>query len=489
MAFNDVSLKPATIVFKGNNGIFALAGSANSEVLLSAGTIVFVGQTHQVPDINGVQVSPGTMVFAGNLEETNLPSFVFEPLTFLIKDNLSIENYTLFPFLALKEHTETQQWLTEVLNTSINEFRFSIRKIPRTIYKYKYVLNNVEDYTLTKQLIDRYMLSQWYVPAWNQVLNVKNVEAIGIDIIIPKEDLVTLEVTTGSFCLIYYGRNNYQINKVSSVSPSINTISFENPFTTSSDSCWLIPLKKCLLSNHNFTRTANNTNLLTCDFLEIETFSLYDDSSSQLSVNYPIDFLTLSTRTIAILPVKTQGSLQENFTQDFTQLDNSINQPLITKLQDTNQFNLTYSILAMNRQEIFKLKNILAVLKGKFTEFLIPSFSIEARSNTSSLPSTSEFITTDKFYGLDIAQPKFIKIIGNYIHYAQVISITITGGNLETIHFTPALPNDLINILTIEELYLVRSNTDNFEIIYEANRLNVYKAFCNIPLVEIPINI
>jgi predicted regulator of amino acid metabolism with ACT domain len=88
-----------------------------------------------------------------------------------------------------------------------------------------------------------------------------------------------------------------------------------------------------------------------------------------------------------------------------------------------------------------------------------------------------------------VSPPRFIKIIGSYIHYAAVVDVQVVSGETETIAFTPALPSAMTNIVQVQELLFVRSNTDNFDIEVTSREFSSLRAYCKIPIIEIPDNI
>lgn len=377
-------------------------------------------------------------------------------------------------FCPSSEQKETRQYLTDIIQSIDSEQFYALRDAPRTVYSYEYVFRSVTEYTLAKQMVAAYSHIGMATPIWSQATKVKGLAAGSTVLTV---NTAPLEIAIGSLGVLYRDYDYYEVIEV--LSFTTNTITFKlatlNSFLNMN--CWFMPVTTALNErNITFSRSPGSQNKAQGEFTSLNSYYLSDYTGYETYNGLPV----ISNATVSV------GELSEFHARNIEYVDFQVGDIHMSENESYTRYNLNVSFKALGQLEIFKMKRFLDYVRGRANYFYIPTFSTDAvptaGSVTLALNANQISVESNR---LNIAPPKYIRVIGDTTRNFQVTSVTLNLGNTETIGISPNNPAQITNIKKVQILSKVRSNSDNIEIEIKPSQPNVFNALTTFPVIEV----
>lgn len=382
--------------------------------------------------------------------------------------SLTGKRVTVFPFPALTDYKETQEWLTDIIASISSEQNLQLREIPRITYDYNYYFKTVEEFSLAKNIAKTYSHIGLGIPIWSQISYTSSLPNGSTFINI---NTLLMELKVGSLLISYKDYTNYEVLEVlnfTSIRIDLKLATLKNY----SGGCFIIPLKICTLPKEiTFSRANSSKNKASARFVALDNYVFSDITTFEIFKTLP-----LITKNSVI-----ESSLSEQFERKTETIDSKTGKIDIIDLENYTRHRQNLSLVAHGQDNIYKLKRFLDYLKGRYNYLYLTTFSKDIVPVTTSLAVGANQILV-KNSGLTAAKPKHLRIVGNVSVNVDVIAVGEALGN-ELINFTP-ITVAITNITHLEIITKVRSDSDNLELMYDYSNSKFLTAKCVIPVLE-----
>jgi len=407
-----------------------------------------------------------TKAGAININASILFNFNFAPLILQITGSRLL----FWSFLPNIVHKEQKKFLTDVLTSISSESFLSLRDVPRVDYIYDYVFRTIEEYTLAKNLAHYGTNIGLATPVWWQTQRIPALTA-GSTLIIA--NTANIDIATGDLGVIYVNYKIFELIEV--LSFNSNTITTKLPILGTFPSCWYIPVKPAI-NERNITFGRKNGGVNSAE----GTFNVMAGSYAPSFSGYS----TFNSLPVITKATVVTGSLQEFSSRDSNYISNNIGDTYLEEYQNYTRTNQNVNVVAKGLFEIQILRKFLDYLRGRANLFYLPSFSPDTVPLLGFLATSATQVTVQNA-NLSYNPPKFIRAVGDISANFTVTDVTLESNGTETISFSPANPLVINNLKTIQILTKVRSQSDNFEIIYKASVQNTFIAQVTFPVIEV----
>lgn len=378
-------------------------------------------------------------------------SFIFDIIDIPVL--ISGKRALFFPFVPNINFTEVREWLTDVISHRKGEQKTIIRDIPRMNLSYTYEFRSEEEYGNARQFADTLLEYALATALWTETVFIG--EVTSTNTIIPFDTTFLEYDTTDSIIVLWESYTNFSLHEVLSVSSSYITLKL--PTGKNYTKAWIAPVKIGRAVNGiQLTRSDNRTPKANIDISYI--FNPYTDADWTADITYK-SYPVLDTKLVV------SGGLTDKGTRKLDIFDSEVYTADMFTVEDYNRLEQTVRLTALTRQERYELRRLIDWFQGKYQSFWLPSFNNDAVALTN--VAIGDNAVTISYANWVLIKPKYIRLIGNYTHYAEITEVVNNLDGTESITFTPAVSASLVSIRRIEVVKLMRLNTDRIEFAQE----------------------
>lgn len=421
-----------------------------------------------------VNILPQASISSLNLEvTTNGPplvdtteDFAFDSNTLLIP--IEFRRVVLFaiapPELPMRE---LLSFLTSVLpKLDGTEQRISPRENPRQILGFEIILEEGEERILADNFLFERQGQSFGVPIWQELTPLTQDESAAAGVI-NVQDTTFADFREGGFLLIFQDRNTVDVLQVATGGLTATTITLVNPTVNAyKKGTAVMPLRLCdspeVVTVRRFPRGASR---LRIDFRTID---------NDISIASAAAFGSYAGKVLLDDFNWVQGSMPEALSRRLVVLDNETGLVSQQAVYDRGKHRLNKTFLAVGRQGVWELRQLLHFLRGRQTSFYLPShhddFVVQNPLVISA--NTIDVNNTGYFQFVQDRQPRNVIRVtfntGDPPLLREITSSTEVSAAVEQFTLDDVWPagHPVADIARVELVEKVRFDTDDLEIVY-----------------------
>lgn len=352
---------------------------------------------------------------------------------------------------------ETFEFVTDVIETFNGlEERHQMRKVPKQSFNYS-VIVNADAYSKSFNQLQEYIRRDWAIPIWTEILEQRKLVEGQLEIEIPD---YYLDYEIGNSLFIYrFCSSNWLAFDI--VGKYGNKIKLNKPMPKDISSCYIMPLKRAWVRGNGRKSTNGNRAKLTLNFVMYDVFNIPAD-------NPPI-YNSKPFRNVKTLLNDGNTERDVVMRQDISDFNTGV-----VKWRTTwkrSHYNTDLDIKCVNKEELFKTKQLMFYQKGKYNSFRLPTY--ENIFKPSKIEENLIFGNNTGFADVELPFDLALHVGESYIP-CTIIEAQVTDQNV-TLVASRSISVKVPEIDSVSYLKLNRFDSDIFDFNYEAGFLTSLK--------------
>lgn len=317
----------------------------------------------------------------------------------------------LWPWCPAPEHTETLEWLTDLIETSSAEQRIALTHAPRQTLDYTFRFTH-RQYERAKLLEKLGGGGSWYVPLWHERQRVSVSAGAGSVSV----DTASTDYRADGFALLWDSDEACEVVEIDTVGPSSLTLTGT---TESAYSNGFVAPVRIAHSPEGVDADHGPGSIIEASksFTVYDTEDLADDSLYTTYRGYPV---------ITDCPMVGSGSISERLVREVETVDNGIAAPFFDTVTDRLSRSLGMAWMPSTLADLWALRTWLHAIKGRQKAFWLAD---NTRGIVLTAPvSPSDTTLTIRAIGLDGVSETGDLLLGGTSRH-QFTSVATSGSN------------------------------------------------------------
>jgi hypothetical protein len=315
----------------------------------------------QVEPLTGFQMTLDVSAIGPPFVDTTL-DFVFDLGTAYVP--IVIQRIVLWGLEPELPYSELLRFLTDILPARAGaEQRMSLRKNPRQVFRYRYLLEE----GATRQILEN-LLFEWHthafgVPVWMDD-SLLTVAATAGNTTITVDGTSFRDYRVGGLAVVFTSQSVFDVLTIASKTST--TITFDSPLLNNyAVGTLVMPLLACYAQpTIQGARWPMGLSQMSIDFESSQNDVDLADVSAFATYNGKV----LLDRFNSVLG----QTSPETFMQDAVRIDNETGLPQIEQMWDRHKRGSYLALHAAGRQEVWELRGLAHALKGRKTSLYVP---------------------------------------------------------------------------------------------------------------------
>ena len=388
---------------------------------------------------------------------------------------LGSDQVLIWPFRPQGDHTESMEFLTDVLSPYSQEQRISLRTKPRQQFQYPYIMD-AKQYSRTKAFMQNWGANLFAVPVWHEATSVSGLSASATEILF---DTDYADYRDSEFALVWAADDDFEAVTIDTVLADRITLTgtLQNNYTRA----FVMPLRKARMPNLSVdaSRSKGVYSDVTARFFITDTTDLSAEATPYTSHD---GYQVMEDRPVVI------ASIDESVIWPQEVFDNSTGNIAIDPLraQAFQSYTATWetSFCGQRRSNLWAIRTWLHSMRGRALAFWMPSYNADLKLTADIGASDTDITIEDIGFSTYYITAEIMILLKDGTRYYR--SVTGSVDNMDgTESLTiaalgsavAAADVDIISIMTLSRL-----NSDRIEIAHRNNGSSI-----RIPVIEVPV--
>lgn len=264
----------------------------------------------------------------------------------------------VWPFEPLTPLLESNQWLTDIIQSKTNEQRFAMRQNPRQSFLFTHSLDDSQ-YQAARSLLRAN--ESFYVPDWTVRHHVGAIEPSSLDLI--SYGLPYMGIRDGDKALLWESSSLYEI--VTVIQADSSDVFYLDSVTNNYSSAYFMPLRTGQsIDGLIGSRTAQPRTVVQIEFELTDSEDIGDSNYSQ----YQSDDL------ISECPIVAAQVFSEGAAYPLRSIDPAINYPELLRRRDQMEFTTVMRWHVFSDVDLYSLRQFIHSRRGRWKSFWLSSF-------------------------------------------------------------------------------------------------------------------
>lgn len=387
---------------------------------------------------------------------TNGPPVINAKYTF----NFQVESSSLtitgrrvvvWPYIIQTQHSETLEWLTEVLETYEGEQRLAMRKAPRQTYDYTHVMSD-HDMSTAYVLLEEWFQRVFGVPVWNELALVGAISG-NPQFIDTRTDI--FDYRPNDVVLVWESPEKYEAVETTTITAT--RINLKIPLANDYQQAYIMPLRfGRMLSPPSFDRTAMGVTKGQASF---SVLAMADLGQTNMPTYKGLD--------VYMRPLPLRGGNKQTIFRDVEVIDSLTGEMTVSSVKSFAQKTQPLTISLDDRADLWVMRRWLHHKRGKQRPFFLPTWNRDFTIKLNVAENAQSLTVRNTNYHLYSRQRDLmLKLKNGNVYYRRITGAALLPSGDESISIDSAFgvsftPDD-VEVCCF--LNLVRFNSDRIEL-------------------------
>lgn len=357
----------------------------------------------------------------------------------------------VWPYIIQTQHSETLEWLTEVLETYEGEQRLAMRKAPRQTYDYTHVMSD-HDMSTAYVLLEEWFQRVFGVPVWNELALVGAITGKP-QFIDTRTDI--FDYRANDVVLVWESPEKYEAVETTTITAT--RINLKIPLANDYQHAYIMPLRfGRMLSPPSFDRTAMGVTKGQASFTVLAMADLGQ-------TNMP----TYKGLDVYMRPLPLRGGNKQTVFRDVEVIDSLTGEMTVSSVKAFAQKTQPLTISLDDRADLWVMRRWLHHKRGKQRPFFLPTWNQDFTVKLNVAENAQSLTVRNTNYHLYSRQRDLmLKLKNGNVYYRRITGAALLPSGDESISIDSAFgvsftPDD-VEVCCF--LNVVRFNSDRIEL-------------------------
>lgn len=396
-------------------------------------------------------------------------SYLFDFTTESSSLSLTGKRVIVFPFRPERNHSESLEWLTDIIKTKAGEQRMALRISPRRLFSAEYKIDEY-GYSRIKAMTSGWSNRLFAIPVW--------IDYVRLGAVASGQTVIPFDTTSGEFggdgdlALLFDDDLNYEA--ISIIGNDGSGLEIYPATTKSYTNAICMPVTLAYMEG-GFSATRNRSGVVRGN-TTFRTTDVPDLSASP----WP----QLRGADIIVDPNITVGESGDNVFIEVETLDALVGKQELIMTRDFSGLKQTLGIRCISRAEIWEMKKWIHSIGGKIKPFFIPTWSEDLTLVQDITAAATSLLVKPINYTSFYGERDIIIILNDGSYYTRKATGggVSSGNDIIVLDTSIGVDVQMVDVYKICFLSHSRFDSDNIEFSYSGT----ISAEIKIPIVEIP---